>query len=56
MVRCSVCGNPRHSLAVYIKGWLCWHLIVRWWPVAWGIPPLLAHAGDCIFDERECDH
>jgi hypothetical protein len=54
--RCLHCGNPRHSLPAVIKGWLCWQLVVRWWPVRWGVPPLLAHAGDWIFDERGCDH
>jgi hypothetical protein len=51
-----ICGNPRHTLLAVIKGWLCWNLVVRPWPARWGIPPLLAHAGDWIFDARGCEH
>lgn len=53
--RCRHCGNPRHTLPAYIKGWLCWHLVVKPWPALFGVPPLLAHAGDYIFDARICE-
>jgi hypothetical protein len=53
--RCATCGNPRHFLAFYIRGWLLWHLLVRPWPHTWGVPPLLAYAGDYIFDHRGCE-
>lgn len=54
--RCASCGNPRHYLRYYIRGWLVWHLIVRWWPTRWGLPPLLSLVGDYAYDHRQCQH
>lgn len=53
--RCATCGNPRHFLPFYVRGWLAWHLF-RWWPLRWGLPPFLATAGDYLFDHRGCHH
>lgn len=54
--RCAGCGNPRHFLPFYARGWLVWHLFVRWWPMQWGVPPLLPVAGDYAFDHRQCEY
>lgn len=54
--RCATCGHPRHFLPFYVKGWLIWHLLVRWWPIAWSPTWLLASVGDYAFDHRGCQH
>jgi hypothetical protein len=53
---CEECNHPLHSRFRYFRGWLAWTLVCRWWPTAWGLPPLLAYAGDCIFDCRSLPH
>lgn len=53
--RCARCGNPRHFLPFYLLGMLAWHLVARWWPFAWGVPPFLPTAGDYAFDHRQCE-
>lgn len=58
--RCPICGNPRHSLFRYLKGWLA-HRIFMMLPdrIAFTRPvsnALLPSAGDWIYDSRDCDH
>lgn len=52
--RCATCGNPRHFLPFYIRGWLAWHLLVRWLPVQWCPNWLFAVVGDWAHDHRAC--
>lgn len=51
---CPGCYSWKHPLRRAVLGFLAWHLIARWWPVAWGVPPFLATAGDWIYDTRGC--
>ena len=53
--RCDVCGNPRHFLPFYVRGWLAWQ-IVRVLPVRWSPLWLIGLVGDYAYDHRDCQH
>ena len=54
--RCAKCGHPRHFWPFYVRGWLVWHLLVRWAPVRWLPVPIIALVGDYAYDHRGCRH
>jgi hypothetical protein len=51
---CPNCYSYKHPLWRAVRGFLAWHLVCRWWPLAWSLPPFLAAAGDWIYDTRGC--